>query len=196
MQVQVLAGTVVVLLAVLFSALASAAVLHPDDPSRHVLRIALEPISSERVLIPDHVPTRTGLALPEPEQAEGPSQTGQATSFAAPAKTRIANVSTDQQIMPLSFRLTPNFNPGPEGLTVTKQLAHQSGKLADIQIILVDATRIEIERASLSSALAELGLAEAGKRLPETQKLSLETIRRAGLDLRYDAIRDRLVLMN
>ena len=104
--------------------------------------------------------------------------------------------SSDKNILALDFSLKPNFNPGPDGMRVTKALAREKGAQTELPIILVDATRIEIGRADLRAALDRLGVAKEDTKLPQGDRMSLDAVRRAGLDLRYDAIRDRLVLMD
>ena len=195
-QVQVALATAAVVLMVVFFAFSSFAMTHPHDPTRDILRVSLEPMPTESVVPSAHelaprIET-AGSDLAEPTSALASADNTGALQAAAGKAVPLA----DNGIIPLSFRLKPNFNPGPDGLQVTKPLALKEGGQTDLAIILVDASRIEIERSALSGALERLGLRGAGESLPEKERLSLDAIRSAGIDLRYDAIRDRLVLVD
>lgn len=193
-QLGVMAATVAVTFLVVFLAFASTAAVHPHDPSRDILRVALEPAPAERVVEFGHGAQRADAGDQAANLAEFATQTP-----GAPEPSRMGPAprgSSDRNILALDFSLKPNFNPGPDGMRVTKALAREKGPQTELPIILVDATRIEIGRAELLSALERLGLAMDDAKLPQGDRLSLDAVRRAGLDLRYDAIRDRLVLMD
>ncbi|WP_226699885.1 hypothetical protein [Qipengyuania gaetbuli] len=194
MQLGVIAATVAVTFLVVFLAFASTAAVHPHDPSRDILRVALEPAPAESVVDFGHGAQRADTGEPAANLAEVAPHTPGAPepSSMGPAPRG----SSDRNILALDFSLKPNFNPGPDGMRVTKALAREKGAQTELPIILVDATRIEIGRAELLSALERLGLAMDDAKLPQGDRLSLDAVRRAGLDLRYDAIRDRLVLMD
>lgn len=195
-QVQVALATAAAVLMVVFFAFSSFAMTTPHDPTRDILRVSLEPMPTERVVPPAHErATPIELAssdLADPQAAHVQGET--LGSLTVPKGD--TSPATAGSIIPLSFELKPNFNPGPEGLKVTKPLALQEGRQTDLSIILVDASRIEIERSALSGALEQLGMGGKGEKLPAKERLSLDTIRNAGIDLRYDAIRDRLVLVD
>ena len=194
MQLGVVAATVAVTFLVVFLAFASAAAVRPQDPSRDILRVALQPAPAESVVEFGHAAQRADTGEQAANLAEFATQTP-----GAPEPSRMVPAprgSSDRNILAVDFSLKPNFNPGPDGMRVTKALAREKGPQTELPIILVDATRIEIGRAELLSALERLGLAMDDAKLPQGDRLSLDAVRRAGLDLRYDAIRDRLVLMD
>lgn len=97
-------------------------------------------------------------------------------------------------ILKLSFRLEPAFDAGPDGVEVLKRLVRDGAGETDLPIYLMGGTRVEIERDKLASALAALKLDRQVANLPDKPRLTLENVRSSGVDLSYDAIRDRLVL--
>jgi hypothetical protein len=80
---------------------------------------------------------------------------------------------------------------------VTKTIALQQGEMTGLKIFIVGDAMIEVERIELARALEAIGAGNRIAALPaagRTGRLSLDHVRQAGLDLKYDPIRDRLVL--
>ena len=164
--------------------------------SSEVLRVALKPTPLETVTAFGHT-RQAGAEIVEgtPAQAlpnDGASEQGPIVAMSERSTFAAAN---DSGIIPLSYSLEPAFNPGPDGLRVSKPIALQGGDETQLALYLLNGTRIEVAREDLASALTRLGAAEKAKNLPDLERMSLEQVRRAGLDLRYDAIRDRLMLV-
>ena len=79
---------------------------------------------------------------------------------------------------------------------VQKNLVREGSGETSLPIFLMGGTRIEIDREALANALTQLGLDQQAVSLPEQKRLTLEAVRGSGVNLAYDAIRDRLVLNN
>lgn len=100
-------------------------------------------------------------------------------------------------VLPIGYSLPQGVSSQEGGVGVSKTLAVEEGTATGLRIFLIGGSLIEIDRGELVAALGQLGAPEKAQRLPaanDAGRLSLESVRMAGLDVRYDAIRDRLVL--
>ena len=159
-----------------------------------VFRVALQASQTKTKLPPIEplVREEIGQAIPpattQPE-AEMPDPIAQPL-----AREEKVAAAEGGDILKLSYRLEPAFDAGPDGVEVLKRLVRDGAGETDLPIYLMGGTRIEIERDKLASALAELKFDRQVANLPDKPRLTLENLRSSGVDLSYDAIRDRLVL--
>ena len=159
-----------------------------------VFRVALQASQTKTKLPPIEplVREETGQVIPpattQPE-AEMPDPIAQPL-----AREEKVAAGGGGDILKLSYRLEPAFDAGPDGVEVLKRLVRDGAGETDLPIYLMGGTRIEIERDKLASALAELKFDRQVANLPDKPRLTLENLRSSGVDLSYDAIRDRLVL--
>ena len=186
----------IVLALALIGLAAVAANSHADRQAREagILRVALQPnqtktkLPSIQPLVRDADPDETASSAPIPEAA-APLD----VVLPPPAKEP-ESLDHGGEVLKLSYRLEPAFDGGPDGVEVRKRLVRDGAGETSLPIFLMGGTRIEVERDTLASALAELKLDRQAADLPDKKRLTLENVRSSGVDLTYDAIRDRLVL--
>ena len=187
--------------------------------NRAVVRVSLDRIPEERVVEFGHEMPRITLMSPiEPEvplaevtipsagsapPADLSAPPGPAVAAATPRRPvgrRAAKpdlVADANGVLPIDFSLPEGISSHDGGVGVAKTLASEGGAATGLTIFLIGGSLIEVDRAELLAALAQLGAADKAGRIPpagDSGRLSLERVRTAGLDLRYDAIHDRLVL--
>lgn len=183
-------------------AIAVAALVHAELQSRAVVRIALDQVPVERVVEFGHQDDAFAMALPVSANVSEQLQTSQGVSVLSPKSERlprtVAYVEPDRNgVLPISFSLDQGVSSAAGGVGVTKTIASDQGAMTGLTIFLVGGSIIEVDRGELAGALAAIGASERSSALPPAGangRLSLDRVRQAGLDLRYDAIRDRLVL--
>ena len=191
--------------------------MRPASASRAVVRVAFDRIPEERVVDFGHEMPQITLVSPVPADepasdvhtpaTEQPSTGATATNPAtlAAARPRTAAVPARQLavkpdangILPIDFSLPEGVSSQTGGVGVAKTLASEGGAATGLTIFLIGGSVIEVDRNELMAALAQLGASDKAGRIPEaggSGRLSLDKVRTAGLDLRYDAIQDRLVL--
>jgi hypothetical protein len=191
--------------------------MRPDGSDRGaVVRVALSSVPEERVVHFGHEFPRPGPAGPDAVLAAGePAVSGEAaspTDRTAPppaSAAQIAKQAAREQrpanyakpdangVLPIGFSLAEGVSAVSGGVGVSKTIAAEGGEATGLTIFLIGGSLIEVDRGELVTALARLGASEKAGNLPaagESGRLSLDRVRTAGLDLRYDAIRDRLVL--
>ncbi len=193
-----------------------------NSESGAVVRVSLSSVPEERVVrfgheFPGRDPTGPNAVL----DAAGPVVSGEslsspdrtapapASASASASATQISKqVARDQRmakyakpdsngVLPIGFSLAEGVSSVSGGVGVPKTIAAEGGKATGLTIFLIGGSLIEVDRGELVTALARLGASDKVGNLPaasESGRLSLDRVRTAGLDLRYDAIRDRLVL--
>ena len=197
---------------------AFALAVRPSHENRAVVRVSLDRIPEERVVEFGHEMPR--ITLMSPTEAERPlgevilpaASNAPATAPSAPPgpalaaaarkpdarrAERPALVADANGILPIDFRLPEGVSSHAGGVGVAKTLASEGGAATGLTIFLIGGSMIEVDRTELLAALAQLGAADKAGRIPpagDSGRLSLDKVRTAGLDLRYDAIQDRLVL--
>lgn len=173
-----------------------------------VVRISLAKVPEERVVAFGHegpsydfVFTEEELAAPAVGAFAAPAR--QDSAPAAPPTPRSARVASSRVrpdangVLPIGYSLPGGVSSEQGGVSVAKTLAAENGGATGLTIFLIGGAVIEVDRGELVSALARLGAQERANGLPpagETGRLSLDRVRTAGVDLRYDAVHDRLVL--
>lgn len=183
-------------------AIAIAAVIHSDTQVRPVVRIPLNQVPIEKVVEFGHADGTFAIALPD--KMKGIEEIG-SVEHAKNSPDRpenrqrpLAYVEPDRNgVLPISFSLDRGSSSGAGGVGVTKTIATLQGQMTGLTIFLVGGSSIEVDRAELAQALTAIGAGERSSSLPaagSNGRLSLDRVRQAGLGLRYDAIRDRLVL--
>ena len=186
----------------LFLAIAVAAAVQTELQPGAVTRIALKEVPVEKVVEFGHQDGAFTMALPVPaDPVERPVARGytQATALRPDDTRRLsAYVEPDRNgVLPIDFSLGQGNSSATGGVGVTKNLASDKGAMTGLTIFLVGGSIIEIDRGELVLALTTIGASERSAALPSADpngRLSLDRLRQAGVDLRYDAIRDRLVL--
>ncbi|MBX7458992.1 hypothetical protein K3152_12100 [Qipengyuania sp. 1NDH17] len=193
--------------------------MRPAHENRAVVRVSLDRIPEERVVEFGHEMPRITLMSPvEPEvplaEVTIPSTgTAPAAAPSAPPRPALAAAAPRRPaarraerpdlvpdangVLPIDFSLPEGVSARDGGVGVAKTLASEGGAATGLTIFLIGGSLIEVDRAELLAALAQLGAADKAGRVPpagESGRLSLDRVRTAGLDLRYDAIHDRLVL--
>lgn len=183
-------------------AIAVAALVHAELQNRAIVRIALNHVPVEQLVEFGHDDGAFAMVMPVPPSAVENMQGGEfdrtATRRPERLQPAVAYVEADGDgVLPLDFSIEQGFTSASGGIGVTKTIATDQGATTGLTIFLVGGSIIEIERSELAGALAAIGASELSRALPpaaENGRLSLDRVRQAGLDLRYDAIRDRLVL--
>ena len=206
-----------VVLATIIAILAFAWFMPPaSDGSGAVVRVSLSDVPEERVVhfgheLADRDTTGTEVALADAAtdvtDEYSQSSNGNAAEPATPSSVkaqpqgeqRLARFARPDAngVLPIGFSLTEGVSSVNGGVGVPKTLASEAGDATGLTIFLIGGSLIEIDRGELVNALARLGASDKAGNLPaagESGRLSLDRVRTAGLDLRYDAIRDRLVL--
>ena len=189
----------------------------PETANRAVVRVGFDRIPEERVVDFGHEMPRITLVSPISSDVPGSdfhlSDAGlEASEITRPAPGPLvtsrprtpapsvnqADVRPDANgILPIDFSLPKGVSSETGGIGVAKTLASEGGTATGLTIFLIGGSVIEVDRNELVLALDQLGASEKAGRLPQagaSGRLSLDKVRTAGLDLRYDAIHDRLVL--
>ena len=176
-----------------------------------VMRVALDRVPEERVVefgheapqmvmvLPVPAPDAADFISPEPDlPATEPVRLAAAQPGTRPAPARPSTVRPDANgILPIDYSLPQGVSSQQGGVGVAKTIAAEGGVATGLTIFLIGGSLIEVDRGELVSALSQLGASDKASRLPpagDTGRLSLDRVRTAGLDLRYDAVNDRLVL--
>lgn len=162
-----------------------------------------------RIVLPDAI----GVAAPKPEVAQREIAEG----IAPPAEPIAAQGNIDEigggaqerpskvvkkriggvEMLDLSFALPGGQSPGLQGIAVEKRLVVAGFGTRTVDIHLHSGSRIEIDGAELVEALVSLGAVskERAGALPiEPGRQTFAALRRAGIDIGYDAIGDNLVI--
>lgn len=209
----------IVLLATFACILLFAWSMRPDgsgNDSGAVVRVSLSSVPEERVVHFGHEFPVPAPAAPDAAIADAGADVAGEDEI---APVRIAAASTakfagspqsqrDQRranyarpdangVLPIGYSLTEGVSSVNGGVGVPKTIAAEGGEATGLTIFLIGGSLIEVDRGELVTALARLGAADKAGNLPpagESGRLSLDRVRTAGLDLRYDAIHDRLVL--
>ena len=175
-----------------------------------VMRVPLDRVPEEKVVSFGHadhgfepswqVENEAGAELEGPSEAIFAESSAPLHATSRVAKTTLPGraVGPDRNgVLPIGYSLPQGVSSQEGGVGVSKTLAVEEGTATGLRIFLIGGSLIEIDRGELVAALGQLGAPEKAQRLPaanEAGRLSLESVRMAGLDVRYDAIRDRLVL--
>ena len=169
-----------------------------------VTRIALAEVPVEKVVEFGHeegafsfVPSPADPAAPV--AGDGPAvPVATARNDIAPAAKPAIQVRPDANgVLPIGFSLERGETSAGGGVGVSKTIASPKGEMAGLTIFIVGDALIEVDRAELVRALSTIGATEEVQRLPQASgngRISLDRLRQAGLDVRYDAVGDRLVL--
>lgn len=185
--------------------------MRPAPQGRAVMRVALDRVPEERVVRFGHAEPYLELVSPvaaaEMHVEEGETISNQISAPAirdaepqrlAKAPPSRTMVKPDRNgILPIGYSLSAGVSSQEGGVGVPKTIASEQGAATGLTIFLIGGSLIEVDRGELVAALAQLGAGDKADRLPppsESGRLSLDRVRTAGLDLRYDAIQDRLVL--
>ena len=179
--------------------------MRPASSSGAVMRVALDRVPEERVVEFGHADPQLAAVVPlPPAETEGPASRSEPAgrtstpSARSTASPRVALVRPDRNgILPIDFSLSQGVSSEVGGVGVPKTIASEQGAATGLTIFLIGGSLIEVDRGELVAALGQLGAGEKASRLPPAPasgRLSLDRVRTAGLDLRYDAIQDRLVL--
>ncbi|MBX7541299.1 hypothetical protein [Qipengyuania sphaerica] len=184
--------------------------MRPVSSAGAVMRVALDRVPEERVVEFGHenAPIRMIMPVPaeevppgaasDPRSSGGMRETERDRPRLAKAASPARMVKPDKHgILPIGYSLPEGVSSQAGGVGVSKTLASEQGAATGLTIFLIGGSLIEVDRGELVAALAQLGAAEKASSLPpasESGRLSLDRVRTAGLDLRYDAIQDRLVL--
>lgn len=195
-------GRATLLVAGLCLAIAVAALVHAELQNRAVVRIALDQVPVERVVEFGHEDGAFAMVMPVPLSSVESIPGGETDRAAMRGADRLQPVAAYVEpdgdgVLPIDFSIEQGFTSASGGVGVTKTIANEQGAMTGLTIFLIGGSIIEIERSELAGALAAIGASERSKALPPAGangRLSLDRVRQAGLDLRYDAIRDRLVL--
>lgn len=203
-------GRWVVLLATLAAICLFSWSMRPAHSSGAVVRVSLAKVPEERVVTFGHADQPFAMVLPvpvenEPEAPQLPqtrATPGTQLSSERPAQRFATSPAPKMKpdangVLPIGFSLPKGVSSETGGVGVAKTLASETGAATGLTIFLIGGAVIEVDRNELVSALAQLGAADRAGSLPaagETGRLSLDRVRTAGVDLRYDAIQDRLVL--
>lgn len=205
-----LLGRVLVLAVTILSIALFAWNMRPASYQGAVMRVSLADVPEERVVEFGHE-LGTFAAFEEEgverlADAEVPSGGPAAATDPVPdrplrlaaAQPAAKPVKPDANgVLPIGFSLSQGVSSEKGGVGVPKQLASGEGNATGLTIFLIGGAVIEVDRNELVAALARLGAQERVSTLPdagENGRLTLDRVRTAGLDLRYDAISDRLVL--
>ena len=187
--------------------------MRPAPSSGAVVRVSLAKVPEERIVTFGHEnhdyaalqlspPDPRGIEFPE-GQEDSPVMPRPATRLASRPETQrkiapAARVKADANgILPIDYSLPEGVSSTKGGVSVAKTLAAEGGEATGLTIFLIGDALIEIDRNELLGALARLGAGERVSQVPpasDSGRLSLDRVRTAGIDLRYDAVRDRLVL--
>lgn len=161
-----------------------------------IFRVALQP-NQTKTRLPEIQPLSQNGQTVEDEPAQTAEIRGP-DELPTPEAPRVdlASDTLSPDLMKLSYKLEPAFDGGPDGVQVQKNLVREGRGETSLPIFLMGGTRIEIDRDALANALTKLGLDQQAVSLPEQKRLTLEAVRGSGVNLAYDAIRDRLVLNN
>ena len=209
-------GRLLVLVATLLAIALFAWSMRPPAPNGAVVRVSLDRVPEERVVEFGHVDPPLEFVMPVPVEADaeaertaaeprdlglqGPSQSipGRSERIAAATAPPARTLRPDRNgVLPISFSLTQSVAAENGGVGVAKTLASEQGAATGLTIFLIGGSLIEVDRNELVTALAQLGASDKAAVLPEpgaSGRLTLDRVRTAGLDLRYDAVQDRLVL--
>lgn len=186
------------------------------NASSAVVRVSLSAVPEERVVNFGHEFPRLAIAEPiaavegagpvppEPDprspvptnRAPAPAIAGQTSVPREQRRTKYAKPDANG-VLPIGYSLAQGVSSEIGGVGVPKTIASEGGEATGLTIFLIGGSLIEVDRGELVTALARLGASDKAGSLPaagESGRLSLDRVRTAGLDLRYDAIRDRLVL--
>ena len=191
--------------------------MRPDgSDSGAVVRVSLSSVPEERMVHFGHEFMAPANVEPDALVADaGPHVAGE--DEIAPVRTAAIAASTapgsprsqrDQRgtnyarpdangVLPIGYSLSEGVSSIDGGVGVPKTIAAEGGEATGLTIFLIGGSLIEVNRGELVTALARLGASDKAGNLPaagESGRLSLDRVRTAGLDLRYDAIHDRLVL--
>lgn len=189
-----------IIAAALCLAIALVAFVQARSASQSVVRIAMNDVPVEKVVEFGHEERAFSMVLPVPaDEVEPlfaqPAPPVETSAITAPA---MARVTPDRNgVLPISFSLEEGATAIGGGVGVTKTIALQQGEMTGLKIFIVGDAMIEVERIELARALEAIGAGNRIAALPaagRTGRLSLDHVRQAGLDLKYDPIRDRLVL--
>ncbi len=200
--------------ALTLAAIAAASLaMRPTADSGAVMRVSLDRVPEERVVEFGHEMPRLAMVSPVPPTANpvDPIPVAGNTVTGTGMSQKLASVPERQTrpqaavfvapdsngILPIDFELQEGVSSQVGGVGVAKTLAAEDGQATGLTIFLIGGSLIEVDRQELIAALAQLGASDKAGRVPpagETGRLSLDRVRTAGLDLRYDAIRDRLIL--
>lgn len=185
--------------------------LRPSDNGDAVVRVSLDKVPEERVVRFGHADREwiVGESVPReqaapPELAESkPAPQLQpvrkpASRSGEPTARSAAYVKPDANgVLPIGYSLTEGISTKKGGVGVPKTIASEQGVITGLTIFLIGGSLIEVDRGALVAALSQIGASEKAAKLPpagENGRLSLDRVRTAGLNLSYDAVRDRLVL--
>lgn len=188
--------------------IAVGALIQTKVSSQPVTRIAMNQVPVEKVVdfghedgefaVQDLTPAQDPVPVSETKQNPeiGPADKPQLA--VAPNLPRRSVVAPDANgVLPIAFSLEGGGTAGVAGLGVEKTIALEQGAVSGIKIFIVGDALIEVERQELARALNAIGAQAKAETLPDagrSGRLTLDRVRHAGVDLRYDAIRDRLIL--
>lgn len=180
-------------------ALALGALVVEKIVSRTPTRIALAEVPVEKVAEFGHRDGAFAIALPDAPSDTGPVEPRRIVpERPAESPRTIAEVAPETgSVLPIAFSLVQGETAVGGGVGVRKTIALPQGDMTGLTIFIVGDAVIEVERSELARALAAIGAGSETTVLPDAGgngRLSLDRLRHAGLDLRYDAVRDRLVL--
>ena len=206
-------------LVAIVTALAIAAIayaMRPADRTSPVMRVALDRVPEGRVVNFGHEMPRIAktdpaelamdigaLAAPQERPLEDLAKADIAPVLWPEPKpdierSALQRLEPDENgLLPIDFKLQEGVSSKAGGVGVAKTIAAEGGQATGLTIFLIGGSLIEVDRVELVAALAALGAKEKAGALPlagDNGRLSLDRVRTAGLDLRYDAIQDRLVL--
>lgn len=198
------------LIAMVFAIPFSGWTLRTAENDTAVMRVPLDRVPEERVVSFGHSDTHFGVYPGGDYDAESPVQESATprpaeNAAADQAQPRLAQATPTRQsarpdrngVLPIGYSLPRGISSEKGGVGVSKTIAVEEGTATGLTIFLIGGSLIEIDRGELVAALGQLGASDKAGRLPaanDTGRLSLESVRMAGLDVRYDAIRDRLIL--
>lgn len=181
-------------------AIAAGALVHTELTKSDVVRIAMNEVPVERVVEFGHEEGAFAMVLPvsPPPSADTKVRPAAITEALTRPMPRTAQFAPDENgVLPINFTLEEGETAIGGGVGVKKTIALQQGEMTGLTIFIVGDAMIEVERGELAKALEAIGAGSKAAVLPQagrTGRLSLDRVRHAGLDLRYDAIQDRLVL--
>ena len=161
-----------------------------------IFRVALQP-NQTKTRLPEIQPlSQIGQTVEDAPAQTAETRGPEELPTPEAPKVKLGDDTPSNELMKLSYRLEPAFDGGPDGVQVQKNLVREGSGETSLPIFLMGGTRIEIDREALANALTQLGLDQQAVSLPEQKRLTLEAVRGSGVNLAYDAIRDRLVLNN
>ncbi|QZD91813.1 hypothetical protein K3162_09630 [Qipengyuania xiapuensis] len=195
-----LVGWMLALTAMTCLALAMGALVVEKLNSNAAVRIALDKVPVEKVVEFGHEDGAFAAALPlsSGETFPAASEPHVADRLPAPRPAVAIAPRPDRNgVIPIDFSLEQGETAVGGGVGVQKTIALSQGAMTGLKIFIVGDAVIEVDRLELARALAAIGAENKAVDLPAAGgngRLSLDRVRHAGLDLRYDAVRDRLVL--